>query len=79
MEERFFELVAILRELAEIMDDIIEARETVNGHQLEITWIDANVVGINIDHKEYGGFTAPDGEYYVEPDELIEIVELCKF
>lgn len=79
MEERFFELISILRELAEAMDDILEAMETINGHQIEATWIGEDVVGIAIDHKEYGGFTAPDGDYYVDIDELFEIIELCKF
>lgn len=77
MEEKFFELVSILRELAELMDDILEARETVNGHRIEITWVNTEVVGISIDHKEYGGFTG--GEFYIDIDELFEIIELCKF
>lgn len=77
MEERFFELIAILAELAEVVDDILEARETVNGHRIEITWVNTDVVGITIDQKEYGGFTG--GEYYVDIDELFEIIELCKF
>lgn len=79
MEEKFFEFIEILAQLAEVVDDILEARETINGHSVEITWVNTNVVGIAIDQKEYGGFTAPDGEYYVEPDELFEIIELCKF
>lgn len=77
MEEKFFELVSILRELAELMDDILEARETVNGHRIEITWVNTDVVGITIDQKEYGGFTG--GEFYIDIDELFEIIELCKF
>ncbi len=79
MEERFFELIAILAQLAKVVDDLIEAREIINGHRVEITWVNTDVVGITIDQKEYGGFTAPDGEYYIEPDELFEIIELCKF
>jgi hypothetical protein len=77
MEEKFFELIAILAELAEVVDDILEVRETVNGHRIEITWVNTDVVGISIDKKEYGGFTG--GEYYVDIDELFEIIELCKF
>lgn len=77
--EQFFELVSILRELAVMMDDILEARETINGHRIEITWVNSDVVGISIDQKEYGGFTAPDGDYYIDVDELFEIIELCKF
>lgn len=79
MEERFFELIAILAELAEIVDELIEAREIINGHDVEITWVNTDVVGIAIDSKEYGGFTAPDGDYYIDIDELFEIIELCKF
>jgi hypothetical protein len=79
MEEKFFELIAILEALAEVVDDILEARETINGHRIEITWVNTEVVGISIDHKEYGGFTAPDGDYYIDIDELFEIIELCKF
>lgn len=79
MEQKFFELIAILAELAVMMDDILEARETINGHRIEITWVNTEVVGISIDQKEYGGFTAPDGDYYVDIDELNEIIELCKF
>jgi hypothetical protein len=79
MEEKFFELIAILEALAEVVDDILEARETINGHRIEMTWVNTEVVGISIDQKEYGGFTAPDGEYYVDIDELFEIIELCKF
>lgn len=75
MEERFFELVAILRELAEIMDDIIEAMEIINGHKVEATWIDEEMVGLAIDGKEYGGFTG--GEFYIDIDELFEILGLC--
>ena len=77
MEERFFELIAILAELAEVVEDLIEAREVINGHKVEITWVNTNVVGITIDQKEYGGFTG--GEFYIDIDELFEIIELCKF
>lgn len=79
MEEKFFELVSILRELAVMMDDILETMEVINGHRVEATWIDEEMVGIAIDQKEYGGFTAPDGDYYIDVDELFEIIELCKF
>ena len=75
--EQFFELVSILRELAVMMDDILEAMEIINGYKVEATWVDDEMVGIAIDGKEYGGFT--DGEFYVDIDELFEIIELCKF
>lgn len=75
MEERFFELVSILRELAEAIDDILESIETINGHRIEATWINEEMVGIAIDHKEYGGFTG--GEFYIDIDELLEILSLC--
>ena len=75
MEMKFFELIEVMQMLAEIMDDISEAIETINGHQVEITWVEDKVVGINIDGKEYGGYTT--GEFAIDIDELFEIMELC--
>lgn len=50
--------------------------EKVNGHEVEASWEGGDLVGFNIDGKEYGGFTDAYGSLQLDNEEKSEVEAL---